>query len=80
MAPGYNVWFGLQHVTALGFRHSGRREQCRKCNPRATELALPGRSGADALDLVKCRKGFRRSLSRWMALPTQAHPHRWDET
>jgi len=43
MAPGYNVWFGLQHVTLLGFRHPGRREQCRKCNPRATEPAEPGR-------------------------------------
>ena len=30
---GYNVWFGLQHVTLTGFRHSGRRERCPKCNP-----------------------------------------------
>jgi hypothetical protein len=29
---GYNVWFGLQHVTLTGFRHSGRREACPKCN------------------------------------------------
>jgi len=36
--PGYNVWFGLQHVTATGFRHSGRREKCTKCNP---ELVSP---------------------------------------
>jgi hypothetical protein len=38
MRPGYNVWFGLQHVTAAGFRHSGRREKCAKCNP---ELVSP---------------------------------------
>jgi hypothetical protein len=33
LKPGYNVWFGLQHVTLTGFRHSGRREACPKCNP-----------------------------------------------
>ena len=33
LKPGYDVWFGLQHVTLTGFRHSGRREDCPKCNP-----------------------------------------------
>jgi hypothetical protein len=33
LKPGYNVWFGLQHVTLTGFRHAGRRENCVKCNP-----------------------------------------------
>jgi hypothetical protein len=33
LKSGYNVWFGLQHVTLTGFRHSGRRESCPKCNP-----------------------------------------------
>ncbi|GAA1244664.1 hypothetical protein FB474_3618 [Oryzihumus leptocrescens] len=33
LKPGYDVWFGLQHVTLTGFRHSGRRRDCPKCNP-----------------------------------------------
>jgi hypothetical protein len=33
LKAGYNVWFGLQHVTLTGFRHSGRRESCPRCNP-----------------------------------------------
>ena len=33
LKAGYNVWFGLQHVTLTGFRHGGRRENCVKCNP-----------------------------------------------
>lgn len=40
--PGYDVWFGLHHVTLTGFRHPGRRKDCPKCNraptqPTATE-------------------------------------------
>jgi hypothetical protein len=33
LKPGYDVWFGMQHVTLTGFRHSGRRRDCPKCNP-----------------------------------------------
>ncbi|GAB3775248.1 hypothetical protein FB382_004073 [Nocardioides ginsengisegetis] len=33
MKPGYNVWFGLWHITATGFQHRGRRENCARCNP-----------------------------------------------
>ena len=32
LKPGYNVWFGLAHITATGFQHRGRRESCPKCN------------------------------------------------
>ena len=41
LKPGYNVWFGLQHVTLTGFRHSGRRESCAKCS---SALEEPGAS------------------------------------
>jgi hypothetical protein len=41
LAPGYNVWFGLQHVTMTGFRHSGRRENCPKCNPALKSDGAP---------------------------------------
>ena len=33
LKPGYNVWFGLAHITATGFQHRGRRENCPRCNP-----------------------------------------------
>ena len=39
LKPGYNVWFGLQHVTLTGFRHSGRREDCPRCNPALAQPA-----------------------------------------
>ena len=39
LKPGYNVWFGLQHVTLTGFRHSGRRESCPKCSPSSAHPA-----------------------------------------
>ena len=42
LKPGYNVWFGLQHVTLTGFRHSGRREDCPKCNPALAQAAAAG--------------------------------------
>ncbi|MGN6636174.1 MAG: hypothetical protein ACTHJ6_12075 [Oryzihumus sp.] len=38
---GYDVWFGLQHVTLTGFRHSGRRRDCPKCNPALAHPAAP---------------------------------------
>jgi hypothetical protein len=47
LKPGYNVWFGLQHVTLTGFRHSGRRESCPKCNPSSKESA-PGQQQAES--------------------------------
>ena len=42
LKPGYNVWFGLQHVTLTGFRHSGRREDCPRCNPSLAQPAAAG--------------------------------------
>ena len=42
LKPGYDVWFGLQHVTLTGFRHSGRRRDCPKCNPALAPPAAVG--------------------------------------
>ena len=41
LKPGYDVWFGLQHVTLTGFRHSGRRRDCPQCNPTLAHPAAP---------------------------------------
>ncbi len=43
MKPGYNVWFGLAHITATGFQHRGRRENCPRCNPALRPHQDPSR-------------------------------------